>query len=329
MGWEAWLTVGVAALLLLALTLRIAATDLLAISCLAILLVAQNVTGTDRLPDARQAALGFGNEGLITVGLLFAVVAGLELTGGTELATFWLLKRAKTLPGAQMLLLGPVAVLSGFLNNTPVVAAMLPVVNDLSKRVGASSSQLLLPLSYATILGGLCTLIGTSTNLIVQGKWVSKGMPELSFFEPAPVGIPLTICGIAYMILCSRWLLPKRQAAVSAEDDPRKYTVEMVVTPRRCAGRSNHRTSGTASSAGTISWPRSSGAMKRSIKSIQRRSCRPDDLLILVGALESVIDLQKIRGLEPPGDSDAQTGFSGVASQAGRSGGEQSLRGTR
>lgn len=298
MGWEAWLTLGVAALLLVSLAFRLASTDMLAISCLGILIFAQNVTGTSRLPSANDAAGGFGNEGLITVGLLFAVVAGLELTGGTELATFWLLKRAKTLAGAQLLLLGPVALLSAFLNNTPVVAAMLPVVNDLSKRVRASSSQLLLPLSYATILGGTCTLIGTSTNLLVQGKVVEKGMEPLGFFEPAAVGIPLTIVGIAYMLLTSRWLLPQRRPAVSAKDDPRQYTAEMTVESGGALVGQTIEEAGLRHLPGLYL-----AEIQREDEVISnvgpRERLRANDLLILVGALESVVDLQKIRGLTP------------------------------
>ena len=95
MTWEAWLTVAVACTLLVSLAMRVAATDLLALACLAILVVVQNVSGSTLLPTPEQAVSGFGNKGLITIGLLFAVVAGLEFTGGTELATGWLLNRAK------------------------------------------------------------------------------------------------------------------------------------------------------------------------------------------------------------------------------------------
>ena len=93
--WEAWLTLAVAGLLLVSLALRVAATDLLAVTCLGILVFAQNVTGSNLLPTPEEAVAGFGNKGLITIGLLFAVVAGLEFTGGTQLATGWLLGRAR------------------------------------------------------------------------------------------------------------------------------------------------------------------------------------------------------------------------------------------
>jgi len=299
MGWEAWLTVSMAVMLLLSLSLRIAATDLLAITALGILILAQNLTGTDLLPSSRDAVIGFGNEGLITVAFLFAVVAGLELTGGTELATGWLLKRARTLPGAQLLLLTPVAILSGFLNNTPVVAAMLPVVNDLAKRVNTSPSQLLLPLSYAAILGGMCTLIGTSTNLLVQGMVVAEGAKPLSFFAPAYVGVPATIVGLAYIMIASRWLLPNRKPALSAKDDPRQYTVEMVVM----AG--GGLVGQTIEAAGLRHLPglylaeiQRDGYQITAVGPSERLLA--NDTLVLVGVLESVVDLQKIRGLAPP-----------------------------
>src|SRR5690606_21624496 len=119
------------------------------------------------LPTVAQAIEGFGSRSVVTIAFLFAAVVGLELTGGTELATGWLLRRPKSLLDAQYRLVTPVAGLSAFLNNTPIVAAMLPVVTDLSKKMRVSPSKFFLPLSYAAILGGMCTLMGTSTNIMV------------------------------------------------------------------------------------------------------------------------------------------------------------------
>lgn len=301
MTWEAWLTIFVAFSLLASLALRVAATDLLAMACLGMLILVQNVTGSPNLPNVEEAVAGFGNKGLITVGLLFAVVAGLDYTGGTELATGWFLGKARTLKGAQVRLLLPTAAMSGFLNNTPVVAAMLPVVADLSKRVGGSSSQLLLPLSYATILGGMCTLMGTSTNLIVRDLYTEMDGKTLSFFEPAWVGVPATILGLLYVIGASKWLLPERKPAVSTADDPRQYTVEMQVEPNGpLVGR-------TLEDAGLRNLPglfvaeiQRADAVITAVAPTER--LRPDDVLILVGALDSVVDLRKIRGLATPGD---------------------------
>ncbi|MEM8665955.1 MAG: SLC13 family permease [Planctomycetota bacterium] len=286
--------------------MRVAAMDLLAISCLAILVLAQNLTDSAKLPSTSEAVAGFGNQGVVTIALLFAVVAGLEFTGGTELATSWFLNRARTLSSAQTRLLIPVAALSGFLNNTPVVVALMPVVSDLAKRISASTSHLLLPMSYAAILGGMCTLIGTSTNLIISDlndNAIKAGLAAkpLSFFSPAVVGVPATLLGLVYMIGLSRWLLPERRPAVSVSDDPRQYTVEVQVEPGGpMVGR-------TIEQAGLRHLP---GLY---VAEIQREDgiiaaakpnevLRSGDVLILVGALESVVDLRKIRGLAPSDD---------------------------
>ncbi len=307
MGWEAWYALAVAIGLLTSLAFRAAATDLLAVAALALLVLAQNLSGSALLPTTPEALSGFGSQGLVTVALLFVVVTGLELTGGTTLATGWLLVKSKNLTDAQMRLLLPVAFLSAFMNNTPVVAAMMPVVGDLSKQLRISVSRLLLPLSYATILGGMATLLGTSTNLIVRDLYqgqlnlLSEGqeLAELGFFAPAWVGLPAALLGLAYMMSCSTWLLPERKPAVSLGDDPRQYTVELQVeADGPLVGK-------TIEEAGLRRLP---GLY---IAEIQRESgeiapakpqerLRANDVLILVGALDSVVDLRKIRGLATP-----------------------------
>ena len=299
--WEAWLSLAVALLLMVSLTMRIAPHDLLAVSCLGILMLAQSLTGSELLPTPEKAVSGFGNQGLITIALLFAVVSGLEFTGGTEFATGWFLNRARTLKGALSRLLVPVASLSALMNNTPVVVALIPTISDLSRRISSSASHLLLPLSYASILGGMCTLIGTSTNLIVADlnqKAIVDGVATepLNFFSPAVVGIPATILGLAYMIFAAPWLLPSRRSAVSVSDDPQQYTVEVQVDPNGPLVGKTIEEAGLRHLTGLY------------IAEIQRvdgqilpakpeQKLYADDLLILVGALESVVDLRKIRGL--------------------------------
>jgi len=309
--WEMWLTIAVAVGLLVGLAWRLAPTPLIALAGLAVVVLAGELSGSDRLPTTAAAVAGFGNQGVVTIALLFAVVAGLELTGGTELATGWLLSRAQSLRGAQVRMLLPVAILSGFLNNTPVVAALLPVVHDLGKRLRISSTRLLLPLSYAAILGGMCTLIGTSTNLIVRNLYEHQAelamaasgetieLSPLGFFTPALVGLPATILGLIYIIATCRWLLPERTPAVSVSEDPRKYTVEMQVeSTGPLVGR-------TLQEAGLRALPglyvaeiqRADGRIEPA-KPNQR--IYADDVLILVGALDSVVDLRKLRGLQTP-----------------------------
>lgn len=298
--WEAWLSLAVALGLLISLAFRLAPTDLLAMSFLAVLVVVQELTGSTLLLTPSEAVAGFGNQGLLTIGLLFAVVSGLETTGGTKLATSWFLDHSRSFRDAQIRILVPVASVSGFLNNTPVVAALMPIVDDVSKRVGASASRFLLPLSYAAILGGMCTVMGTSTNLIVREEYEANYDGEISFFAPAIVGVPATVLGLGYMLLFSAKLIPERRPAVSVSDDPKKYTVEMQVDPAGpLVGKTIH-------DAGLRSLP---GLY---IAEIQRGDevvpAKPNeklhggDALILVGALESVVDLRKTRGLLTPDD---------------------------
>lgn len=301
--WPMWLTLGVAFGLLICLAFRVASTDLLVLTSLAILVLVQDLTQNPNLPTPMDVASGFGNKGLVTIALLFAVVTGLEMTGGTELATGWLLRGAKGQRDALVRMLLPVAGLSGFLNNTPVVAALLPVVHDLAKRINVSPSRLLLPLSYAAILGGMCTLMGTSTNLLIRDLYIEKSAEhgELGFFAPAIAGIPAALLGLVYVIFASKWLIPERKAAVSVSDDPQKYTVEMQVDPTGpLVGR-------TLQQAGLRALP---GLYVAEIQRADGRieAAKPDqrvygeDILILVGALDSVVDLRKIRGLTTPDD---------------------------
>ncbi|MCA9136384.1 MAG: SLC13 family permease, partial [Planctomycetales bacterium] len=222
------------------------------------------------------------------------------MTGGTKLATGWFLDHSRTFRDAQVRILVPVAALSGFLNNTPVVAALMPIVDDVCKRIGASASRLLLPLSYAAILGGMCTVMGTSTNLIVREEYEAKHDGMITFFAPAVVGIPATILGVGYMLLFSSKLLPERRPAVSVSDDPKKYTVEMQVDPSGpLVGKTIHE-AGLRSLPGLYIAEIQRGSSVVPAKPNER--LQAGDALILVGALESVVDLRKTRGLLTPDD---------------------------
>src|SRR5690606_39508696 len=124
--------------------------------------------------------------------------------------------------------------MSAFLNNTPVVATFLPAVLDWAKRQRISISKLAMPLSFAAILGGMCTLIGTSTNLVVHGMLLdTPDARGFTFFELAWVCVPCALLGMAYIVLTSRWLLPERIAAAQQFQNAREYTVEMLVIDRK------------------------------------------------------------------------------------------------
>lgn len=303
MTWEAVLTILSALGLLVGLARRIAPPDVLALFCLATIVIPHYVFDTDRLPDAKEAFAGFGNEGLITIALLFVVVAGLEMTGGTEIVASRLLRRRRGILATQAKLCIPVAGLSGFLNNTPVVAALMPVVTDLTKRTGYSPSRFLLPLSYAAVLGGLCTLIGTSTNLIVAGmlnefsELRGVEVQPIGFFTLGKVGLPAAILGVTYVLLANRWLLKDRRPAVSITDDPRQYTVEMTVRPGGPLVGQSIEDAGLRALPGLYLVEIQRGdEVLAAVEPTTR--LRDGDLLIFVGVLDSVVDLRKFRGLE-------------------------------
>ncbi len=271
------------------------APDLVLVGGVALLMVLGIVPPADALG-------GMANEGMITVAVLFIVAAALRETGGLAMMTEHVLGRPRSLPAALARLMLPVTLASAFLNNTPIVAMMLPVVRDWARKIGVSPSRLLLPLSYATILGGTCSLIGTSTNLVVYGLLLAYSPDlRLGLFDVSWVGVPCALLGLAYMLGIGRWLLPDRRPVTSVFSNPREYTVEMLVEPGSpLAGR-------TIEEAGLRHLPGAylmeierDGEVLPAVSSAQR--LRANDRLVFAGVVESVVDLQKIRGLVPATD---------------------------
>jgi len=181
-------------------------------------------------PD--QALQGFASNGVLTIAALYIVVAGLRETGAMAWISRWVLGRPRSLLVAQSKLMFVTSALSAVVNNTPVVALFIPVAQEWSSRFGYSISKLLLPMNHLVILAGMCTLVGTSTNLIVNSLLV-KTVPDsgLSLFSLAWIGLPLTLIGFVYTLIASRWLLPDRQSPVEQLQNAREYSVEARVTP--------------------------------------------------------------------------------------------------
>ena len=300
MGWEAWTTLGVVGLVMTMLSLSRRPPDVILLGGLTILL-------TLGVLDVPQTLSGFANPGMVTVGALFVVTAGLRETGGMNLLTERLLGWPESLVTAQGRIIVPVAVLSAFMNNTPLVAMMLPIIHDWARKLRISTSKLLIPLSFASILGGTCTLIGTSTMLVVNGLIIDTARQQagsrlpaggLGMFDVAMVGLPCALMGVIYLLSVGRWLLPDRRPAISIDDDARQYTVEMIVE------KGSPLADRTIEGAGLRHLPglflmeidRQDQVLPAVSSNVQLRE---KDRLVFVGMVESVVDLQKIRGLRP------------------------------
>lgn len=175
------------------------------------------------------ALAGFANTGLMTVAALYVVAAGLRETGAIQWVAQGMLGQPHGTRHAQLRLLVPTSILSAFLNNTAVVAMFIPAVQEWARKLSIAPSKLLIPLSYAAILGGTCTLIGTSTNLVVNGLMESGGYQTFHLFELAWVGVPLVLAGAAFLFLFADRLLPGRGGVADQLDEVRKYSVEVAV----------------------------------------------------------------------------------------------------
>ncbi|NLX98917.1 MAG: SLC13 family permease, partial [Rhodopirellula sp.] len=183
MGIEAWLTLGIVILVFAALVKNAAPPDLLFLGATALLAALGIITPAE-------AFAGFSNSGMLTVAVLFVVAAGLRETGILDSIGHHILGRAKTPNSVLGRMAAVVIPMSAFLNNTPIVAMFVPVVIDWSRRNQVSPSKLLIPLSFLAILGGTCTLIGTSTNLVVNGLMIQNSLPGMHLFEIGMVGVP-------------------------------------------------------------------------------------------------------------------------------------------
>lgn len=286
-----WLTAAVLVGLLAALFRGRVAPDMLFLAALTVLLVGGVLT-------PREALAGLANEGVITVAVLYVVAAAIKETGGVQWIVQNVLGKPGSLAGAQLRLMLPVTAFSAFLNNTPVVAMLIPAVSEWARRHGLSVSKLFIPLSYAAILGGTCTLIGTSTNLVVNGLLIKATGEGFRLFDLAPIGLPIALAGIAAVVLLSRRLLPDREGLAAQLENVREYVVEMVVDPAGPLGGKTVEQAGLRHLPGCylIEIARTDELLT-GVGPQQR--LQAGDRLVFVGRVDSVVDLQKIRGLLP------------------------------
>ena len=221
---------------------------------------------------------GFSNKGMITVGMLFLVSEGIRQSGALGQLIKKLLPEGKTTVfKAQLRMLPPIAFVSAFLNNTPVVVIFAPIIKRWAESVKLPATKFLIPLSYVTILGGICTLIGTSTNLVVHGMILDAGYEGFTMFELGKVGIFIALTGIIYLFVFSSKLLPdsRTDRYEEGEEDGNLgslHRVEAVL---------GSRFPGINKTLGEFNFTRHYGAIVKEVKSGGQRFTRDLDKVTL------------------------------------------------
>ena len=297
MSGEALFTLAVVAAMVLCLALDVLQPDAVVFSALGALLVCGVL-------EPAEALSGFANPAMITVAVLFVVAYAAQAAGVLEYAAFRVLGRGDGVRRSLVRMMLPVTGFSAFLNNTPIVAMFLPAVREWARRRGLPPSRFLMPLSYASIFGGLCTLIGTSTNLVVNGMYQEAAGRSLGLFDLAWVGIPAALLATAYMVLVvPRWLPDRGDPAAELEADERRYLFEMRVLPEsplcgRTVEEAGLRNLGTTFLAEIV--------RGHDVLAPVRPTdvIRPGDRLIFTGSAGGAVQLHRIRGLVPVQDRD-------------------------
>jgi di/tricarboxylate transporter len=225
MTLSGYIAIAIVILMIIALLKEVMRPGLVLFTALVLFMVTDILT-------ADEALAGFSNKGMITVGILFLVSEGFKQTGAlSKLAAVMLPKKRATIPRLILRLTVPIAGVSAFLNNTPMVIIFAPMIKKWAEKLNLPSQKFLIPLSYATIFGGTCTLIGTSTNLVVHGMMLDRGIEGLGFFELAKVGIFVAIIGFIYLNIFSNRLLPGEIIPRhSFPNDIREYNFDVHLT---------------------------------------------------------------------------------------------------
>jgi len=270
--------------------------DLLFVGAVVLLAVMGVIT-----PD--EAFSGFGNSAVLIVASLYVVAAGLRETGVMDYVGERFLGHVQT-EGKALFYMAVVLIPSAMvLNNTPKVALLVPVLIAWCRKRRISPSRLLMPLSFLSILGGTCSLIGTSTNLVVQGLLIKNQLRPMGFFELGSVGLPCALLGAAYLLTVGRKLLPDRKELIEQlEETRREYLVEMLVQPGcRLVGKQIGE-GGLRQLPGLflIEIDRA-GAVIGPVGPDE--VIRANDRLVFTGVVNTIVDLEKIPGLVPAADA--------------------------
>lgn len=234
-----------------------------------------------------------------TIAAMFIVMGALVRTGSLDALTKAAEARAKSSPAtAIMMILIVVALASAIMNNTPVVVVMIPVMVQLSRTLGQSASKVLIPLSYAAIMGGTLTLLGTSTNLLVDGVARSQGLAPFTIFEITPIGLVVVVWGMLYLGLIAPRLLPERDsmATLLSDRSKMKFFTEAVIPPdsnligREVTGVQLFKRDGVR----LVDVVRGDASLRRNLKGVE---LRVGDRVVLRTQMTELLSLQRDKSL--------------------------------
>lgn len=288
---DAWVTAVTIALILIGLIIGISSPALLTFAGVVVLLVVGVI-------DVPQALAGFSNSAPFTVGALFVVARAVSKTGAIRPLTQRLMGDTGKVRRPLLRMVVPVTLVSGFMNNIPLVAMMIPEVTAWARRRKTEVSRFLLPLSYAAIIGGLMTVIGTSTNLVVAGQMEASGLTPLGFFELGRVGIPIAVGGVAILVAFSpRLIKPRVSTDTEIGAAARDFSIEMSVVKGGPLDGVTVEAAGLRHLTGVFLASVDRGDSMEA-PSQPNTLLTGGDRLRFVGRVDQVLDLQSMAGLD-------------------------------
>ena len=254
-----------------------------------------------------EAIAGFSNKGVLTIAVIFIITAAARNSGALDFIASKILKKQKSYRKQLIRIFIPTSTLSAFINNTPVVATIASIFVEWARKNNISVSKYLIPISYVGIFGGICTLIGTSTNLVISGLLEQFGEKPFGMFEITPIGLPLAFIGMIYLFLFGKYFLPDRKTSFQKmENKSKEYTIEMLVEKGSEIANKSVENAGLRNLTGVyLVGLFREGKLYSPINT--EKIIHEGDILLFTGKIDLIDDLLSIKGLKLKPLSDQLT----------------------